>query len=87
MTPSKEAARRNLQARQTTADHALAVYDGQQRVGSVLERDGEFLALDVHDRRVSVFTRQSDAVRALPAAKSCIDIERCCAALHAVETA
>jgi hypothetical protein len=85
MTPSKEAARRNLRARRTTANHALAVYDGQHRVGSVVERNGEFLALDSHDRRVGVFTKQSAAVRALPAARSSVDIERSCAAPHAVE--
>jgi hypothetical protein len=70
MTPSNEAARRNLQARRPTADHALAVYDGQHRVGSVVERNGEFLAFDVHNRRVGVFTSQREALRAIPAAGS-----------------
>jgi hypothetical protein len=70
MTPSNAAARRNSQARRPTVDHALAVYDGQQRVGSVVEHDGEFLAFDVHNRRVGVFTNQREALRALPAARS-----------------
>jgi hypothetical protein len=64
----------------------MAVYDGQHRVGSVLQRNGEFLAFDVHDRRVGVFTKQSDAVRALPAARSCVDIKRSCVGRRAVET-
>lgn len=62
--------RRNPKAPRPTADHAIAVYDGQQRVGSVVERNGEFLAFNVHDRRVGVFTKQSDAKRALPATRS-----------------
>jgi hypothetical protein len=86
MTPANEAARRNSQARRPTVDHALAVYDGQQRVGTVVERNGEFLALDVHDRRVGVFTKQRDAAHALPVARSPVDIERSFAARHDVET-
>jgi hypothetical protein len=70
MIPAKKAARRSSQPRRPTAGQALAVYDGQQRVGSVLERDGEFLAFDNRDRRVGVFTNQSEALRALPSARS-----------------
>ena len=61
---------RNLRSPQPIADHPLAVYDGQHRVGSVVERDGEFLAFDNHDRRVGVFTNQREALRAIPAARS-----------------
>jgi hypothetical protein len=39
MTSSNEAARRNSRSRRLTADHALAVYDREHRVGSVVERD------------------------------------------------
>jgi hypothetical protein len=53
-----------------TAGHALAVYDGQHLVGSVVERNGNFLAFDVHDRRASVFTNHREAMRALPPARS-----------------
>jgi hypothetical protein len=70
MTPSNGAARRNSQARRRTADHALAVYDGHQRVGSVVKRNGEFLAFDNHNRRVGVFTNQREALRAFPAGRS-----------------
>jgi hypothetical protein len=70
MTPSNESARRNLQARRPIADHALAVYDGQRRVGSVVERNGEFLAFDVRDHRAGVFTNQREALQAMPAARS-----------------
>jgi hypothetical protein len=62
--------RRNPGAPRPTADHALAVYDGQQRIGSVVERNGEFLVFDIHDRRVGVFTNQREALRAIPAARS-----------------
>ena len=55
--------------RQRAAIAHSSVYDGQRRVGFV-ERNGEFLAFDVHDRRVGVFANQSDAMRALPAARS-----------------
>ena len=70
MTPANEAARRNSQARRPTVDHALAVYDGQQRVVTVVERNGKFLAFNAHDRRVSMFTNKREALRALPAARS-----------------
>jgi hypothetical protein len=86
MSPSNEAAGRNSLSRQPTADQQITVYDGQHRVGSIVERNGEFLALDSHDRRVGVFTKQSDAVRALPAARSCVDIKRSCVGRRAVET-
>jgi hypothetical protein len=61
---------RNAQAPRPTANHALAVYDGQHLVGSVVERNGEFLAFDVHDHRVGVFANQREALRAIPAARS-----------------
>jgi hypothetical protein len=35
-----------------------------------VERNDEFLASDNHDRRVSVFTNQREALRAIPAARS-----------------
>jgi hypothetical protein len=70
MMPANEAAGRNSQARRPTADRPLTVYDGQRRVGSVVQRDGEFLAFDAHDRRVGVFTNQREALRAIPAARS-----------------
>ena len=68
--PANEAPRPNSQSRRPTADQAITVYDGQRLVGSVVERNGEFLAFDVHDRRVGVFTNQSDAMRAIPTARS-----------------
>jgi hypothetical protein len=70
MTPANEAKRRNLQARRPTADQALTVYDGQHRVGSVVERDGKFLTYDIDDLHVGVFATLPDAMRALPAARS-----------------
>jgi hypothetical protein len=70
MTPANEAARRNSQARRPTADQALTVYDGQHRVGSVVERNGKFLTYDIDDLHVGVFATLRDAMRALPAARS-----------------
>jgi hypothetical protein len=61
--PLPRPTRRNPQAPGRTADHALAVYDGQHRVGWVV-------AFDVHDRRVGVFTNHHEALRAIPAARS-----------------
>jgi hypothetical protein len=70
MTSANEAARRNSQARRPTAHQEITVYDGQHRVDSVVERDGEFFAFDVHARRAGVFTNQREALRAIPAARS-----------------
>ena len=44
MTAANEAARRNSQSSQPSADQALTVYDGQHRVGSIVERNGKFIA-------------------------------------------
>ena len=73
MTPSNEAARRTSQARKPTADRALAVYDGQHRVGSVVERHGKFLTYDIDDLNVGVFATLRDAMRVLPAAQKSIE--------------
>jgi hypothetical protein len=62
--------RRNPRAPRPIPDHAIAVYDGQHLVDSVVERNGNFLTFDVHDRRASVFTNHRDAMRALPPARS-----------------
>jgi hypothetical protein len=68
--PFSRPARRNPRAPRPTSGHAPAAYDGQHLVGSVVERNGKFLAFDVHDRRVGVFTNHRDAMRALPATRS-----------------
>jgi hypothetical protein len=73
MTPSNEAARRTSQARKPTADRALAVYDGQHRIGSVVERHGKFLTYDTDDLNVGVFATLRDAMRVLPAAQKSIE--------------
>ena len=86
MTPANEAARRNRQAQPVSANQTLMVYDGQHCAGSVLQRNGEFIAFDVHDRRVGVFMKQRDAVRELPVVRSSVDIERSYAARRDFET-
>jgi hypothetical protein len=70
MTPASEAAHRNSRSRRPTANQEITVYDGQHRVGSVLERDGKFLVFDAHDRRVGMFTNRREALRTLSAARS-----------------
>jgi hypothetical protein len=70
MTPANEAARRNSRSRRPTADQEITVYDGQHRVGSVVERDGRFLTYDSDDLHIGVFATLRDAMRALPAARS-----------------
>jgi hypothetical protein len=70
MTPANEATRRNSRSRRPTADQEITVYDGQHRVGSVVERDGKFLTYDVDDLHVGVFATLRDAMRVLPATRS-----------------
>ena len=45
---------------------ALAVYDGQDRVGSVVERDGGFDAYDASGRHLGAFLSRREAMRAIP---------------------
>lgn len=45
----------------------LAVTDGAQHAGTIVERDGQWLAFDVADRLVGVFETLKAAMRALPA--------------------
>lgn len=55
------------QADKSRPDRALAVYDGVNFLGIIIERDHQFYAFDARDRRVGTFQNQVDAVRALPA--------------------
>jgi hypothetical protein len=51
-------------------DHALSVYDGALRVGSITERDGKLLTYDIDDLHLGVFAALRDAMRSLPPARS-----------------
>jgi hypothetical protein len=46
-------------------DDALTVYDGADRVGSLVERAGEFHAYDVDGRHLGAFADMRAAVRAI----------------------
>lgn len=70
--PFSRPTRRNPGAPRPTVDHAPAVYDGQHRVGSVVERHGKFLTYDIDDLNVGVFATLCDAMRVLPAAQKSI---------------
>jgi hypothetical protein len=49
--------------------NSLAVYDGQQRLGTIIKQDGEFFAFDGDGRCVGTFDTQIEAVRKIPAGK------------------
>jgi hypothetical protein len=68
MTPANEATRRNSRSRAPIKQ--LTIYDGQQRVGSIVERDGKFLTYDIDDLHLGVFATLRDAMRSLPPARS-----------------
>jgi hypothetical protein len=51
-----------------TRNHALSVFDGADRVGSLVERAGEFHAYDVDGRHLGAFTDMRAAARAIPPA-------------------
>ena len=55
----KQVDRRNL---------AVTIYDGQDRVGSLLERGGTFHAYDVAGHCVGIFSDMRAAARAIPPA-------------------
>ena len=69
--PSASFSADELRDREATSNQeaCLAVYDGANRVGSIVERDGQFQAFDAHDRRVGTFGNQRDAMRAIPRAR------------------
>jgi hypothetical protein len=45
---------------------ALAVYDGHDFIGTVVESDGQFRAFDAHNRILGNFKSRRDAMRAIP---------------------
>jgi hypothetical protein len=67
-------ARRSLKSKKTravdTRDHALVVFDGADRAGSLVERGGKFTAFDPDGRHLGVFPDLRSAARAIPRAAS-----------------
>jgi hypothetical protein len=49
------------------APEALAVCDGQERVGSVIKQAGEFFAFDINDRCLGTFDTLIEAARKIGA--------------------
>jgi hypothetical protein len=64
--PSKEAKRQQVDCR----NHALTVFDGAVRVGSLVDRAGTFYAYDVEGRHLGAFADLRAASRAIPRAPS-----------------
>jgi hypothetical protein len=62
MMTSKNKKTRAVAAR----DDALAVYDGQTFLGSILEMGAAFVAYDAAGVRLSVFKTLAEASRAIP---------------------
>ncbi len=50
-----------------TRNHALTVFDGADRVGSLVERAGKFEAFDIEGRHLGTFPDLRAASRAIPA--------------------
>ena len=50
-------------------DARLAIYDGTDQVGSIVERGGTFDAYDSSDQLIGSFTALRAAVRAIPRAQ------------------
>ena len=48
---------------------ALGVYDGQERVGTIIKQDGEFFAFDADGKCLSTFDTQIEATHKIP--RSC----------------
>jgi hypothetical protein len=55
-------------AKAATASRLLSVYDGQERLGDIVERDGEFIASDVDGKTLGTFAAQRQAADAISAA-------------------
>ena len=62
--PTKEAKRQQVDCR----NHALTVFDGAVRVGSLVDRAGTFHAYDVEGRHLAAFADLRTAARAIPPA-------------------
>ena len=45
---------------------ALGVYDGQERVGTIIKQDGEFFAFDADGKCLGTFDTQIEATRKIP---------------------
>jgi hypothetical protein len=48
----------------------LAVYDGQDHVGTIRRRDGRFIVIAARGRKLGAFTTLRNAMRAIPAAEA-----------------
>jgi hypothetical protein len=49
-----------------SAPGALAVYDGQNLAGRVVESDGVFWAFNINNTLIGAFSRLGDAMREIP---------------------
>ena len=45
---------------------ALGVYDGQDRVGTIIKQDGEFFAFDADGKCLGTFDTQIEATHKIP---------------------
>jgi hypothetical protein len=67
LSPYALITRKNQHSTRRKADvggHSLAVYDGRERVGSLVERDGRFEAYDLEGRCVGIFPNLRAAAQA-----------------------
>ena len=48
------------------APSALGIYDGQERAGTLIKRDGEFFAFDAEGNCIGVFDTMIEASRKIP---------------------
>jgi hypothetical protein len=52
------------------APGALGIYDGQNRAGTVIKKDGEFFAFDADGNWIGVFDTMIEASRKIPPVKA-----------------
>jgi hypothetical protein len=52
-----------------SSPNALGIYDGQDRAGTVIRRDGEFFAFDADGECLGTFDTMLEASRKIPRAR------------------
>jgi hypothetical protein len=70
MTAPRKRATKSPEKRVDTRSHALSVFDGAIRAGSLVERGGEFLAFDLDGRHLGAFPDMRTASRSIPPAEA-----------------
>jgi hypothetical protein len=69
-------AKRKTKTPPSARDDALAVFDGQEFCGSILEIGAAFVSYDAAGERIGVFKTLVEASRSIPTVHGAVDLQR-----------